>query len=179
MKVNLGPASLNLADGTTIANGDGLGYNPRCLKRDLTDYTNKKWANATSVASLILKSHDVWNFEMEMQGWPGTPDLGVHGGGHYSMGGDPGRDFFVSPGDPLFYLHHSMIDRTWWIWQSLDSKTRTSGKGISGTGTFLNGPPSANTTMDTMIDLGHAAGPPVKMADLMSTTAGPMCYIYI
>jgi hypothetical protein len=40
------------------------------------------------------------------------------------MGGDPGRDFFTSPGDPLFYLHHGMIDRTWWIWQSLDKKTR-------------------------------------------------------
>jgi tyrosinase len=95
------------------------------------------------------------------------------------MGGDPGRDFFTSPGDPLFYLHHGMIDRTWWIWQSLDKKTRSSGKGISGTGTFLNMPPSANTTLDTIIDLGFAGGPPQKMADLMSTTDGPMCYIYL
>jgi tyrosinase len=22
------------------------------------------------------------------------------------MGGDPGRDLYTSPGDPLFYLHH-------------------------------------------------------------------------
>ncbi|EOA91705.1 uncharacterized protein SETTUDRAFT_152771 [Exserohilum turcica Et28A] len=110
MKVNLGPTSLTLTNGSTISNGDGLAYNPRCLKRDLTDYANKKWADAPSVASLILKNNDVWNFQMTMQGWPGTPDLGVHGGGHYSMGGDPGRDFFVSPGDPLFYLHHAQID---------------------------------------------------------------------
>lgn len=95
------------------------------------------------------------------------------------MGGDPGRDLFVSPGDPLFYLHHGMIDRTWWIWQSLDSKTRTSEKGISGTGTFLNQSPSANTTLDTIVDLGYAAQPAVKMEDLMSTTDGPMCYIYL
>lgn len=115
---------------------------------------------------------------MTMQGWPGTPDLGVHGGGHYSMGGDPGRDFFVSPGDPLFYLHHAQIDRVWWIWQQLDRKTRTGAQGISGTGTFLNGPPSANTTLETVIDLGYAATPPRKMSELMSTTAGPMCYIY-
>lgn len=97
------------------------------------------------------------------------------------MGGDPGRDLFVSPGDPLFYLHHGMIDRTWWIWQQLDRKTRQSAAGISGTGTFLNQipGPSPNTTLDTMVDLGFAAGPPLKMADLMSTTEGPMCYIYL
>ena len=71
-----------------------------------------------------------------------------------------------------------MIDRTWWIWQSLDSKTRTSGAGISGTQTFLNNPPSANTTLQTVIDLGYAASPPVTMADLMSSIEGPMCYIY-
>ncbi|EDU44897.1 tyrosinase central domain protein [Pyrenophora tritici-repentis] len=178
MKVNLGPASLNLANGTTIANGDGLGYNPRCLKRDLTDYTIRKWATSPLVASLIIDNKDIWNFEMTMQGWPGTQDLGVHGGGHYAMGGDPGRDFFVSPGDPLFYLHHGMIDRTWWIWQALDTKTRTSGAGISGTQTFLNNPPSANTTLEDVVDLGYAASPPVKIADLMSTVKGPMCYMY-
>ncbi|KAF1940908.1 Di-copper centre-containing protein [Clathrospora elynae] len=179
MSVNLGPVSLGLTNGSTISNGDGLSYNPRCLKRDLTDYSNRAFANATALAHLIIANKDVYNFQMEMQGVPGSGNIGVHGGGHYSMGGDPGRDLFTSPGDPLFYLHHGGIDRTWWIWQQLDRKTRMSEKGISGTGTFLNGPPSANTTLDTVIDLGFAAGPPVKMADLMSTTDGPMCYIYV
>lgn len=72
-----------------------------------------------------------------------------------------------------------MIDRTWWIWQQLDKNTRTGEKGISGTGTFLNAPPSANTTLDTPIDLGYAASPAVTMRDLMSTTEGPFCYIYL
>ncbi|KAI8937112.1 hypothetical protein NX059_006326 [Plenodomus lindquistii] len=179
MTVNLGPVSLGLPGGGAASNGDGLSYNPRCLKRDLTDYANKKWANASAVASLILQTKDIESFQLTMQGVPGTPDIGVHGGGHYSMGGDPGRDLFTSPGDPLFYLHHGMIDRTWWIWQQLDRKTRTGASGISGTGTFLNAPPSPNTTLSTPIDLGFAAGPPVTMADLMQTTAGPMCYIYL
>jgi tyrosinase len=52
-------------------------------------------------------------------------------------------------------------------------------KGIAGTGTFLNNPPSANTTLDTPLSLGYAAGSDVKMADLMSTTDGPFCYIYV
>ncbi|KAF2030071.1 Di-copper centre-containing protein [Setomelanomma holmii] len=179
MSVNLGPAALDTTNGTSVSNGDGLGYNPRCLKRDLTDYCNQKFANASAVANLILKSKQVADFQLNMQGVPGSGSLGVHGGGHYSMGGDPGRDVFTSPGDPLFYLHHGMIDRTWWIWQQLDRTTRTGPQGVSGTNTFFNQPPSANTTLDNIIDLGYAAGPPIKLGDLMSTTDGPMCYIYL
>lgn len=81
MKVNLGPVALGLAGGETIANGDGLSYNPRCLKRDLTDYSNKRWANAPAIAKLILESRDIWSFQMEMQGIPGSGEIGVHGGG--------------------------------------------------------------------------------------------------
>ncbi|KAF2192260.1 Di-copper centre-containing protein [Zopfia rhizophila CBS 207.26] len=178
MNVNLGPVALGVPGGDTISNGDGLGYNPRCLKRDLTDWVNRRFANATSVVNTILKPKDIYDFQMTLQGYPGSGDIGVHGG-HYTMGGDPGRDLFVSPGDPLFYLHHGMIDRTWWIWQSLDYNKRTGASGIAGTGTFLNTPPSPDTTLDTVIDLGYAAGPPVKMADLLSTTEGPFCYIYL
>ncbi|KAF2806513.1 putative tyrosinase [Mytilinidion resinicola] len=179
MKVNLGPVSLGLTNGTSESNGDGLSYNPRCLKRDLTTAVNQKYANATAIVNQILKPKDVYDFQMTMQGYPGSGNIGVHGGGHYTIGGDPGRDLFVSPGDPVFYLHHGMIDRTWWIWQTLDIQERTGAQGISGTGTFLDSPPSANTTLDTVIDLGYAAGPPVTMRDLMSTTSGPFCYIYL
>ena len=70
-----------------------------------------------------------------------------------------------------------MIDRTWWIWQMLDPSNRINQ--VSGTDTFLNIPPSANTTLDTPIDLGYAAGPAVTVRDLVSTTAGPFCYIYL
>ena len=179
MTVNLGPVALGLTDGTSIGNGNGLAYNPRCLKRDLTDAINRRFANATSVVDNILRPTDIYDFQMTMQGYPGSGDIGIHGGGHYAMGGDPGRDVFTSPSDPLFYLHHGMIDRVWWIWQLLDREPRTGAEGLSGTGTFLNEPPSANTTLDTVIDLGYAGGAPLPMRDLMSTTDGPFCYIYL
>ncbi|OSS46640.1 hypothetical protein B5807_08960 [Epicoccum nigrum] len=179
MKVNIGPVALGLTNGSTVGNGDGLDYNPRCLQRDLTDYSNKRWANATSIVDLILRHKDIESFQMEMQGVPGSGAIGVHGGGHYSIGGDPGRDLFTSPGDPVFYLHHGGIDRTWWIWQQLDKKTRQSENGISGTNTFLDNPPSPPTTFDSPISLGYAAGPEVTMGDIMSTTEGPFCYIYL
>ncbi|CAG8078514.1 unnamed protein product [Penicillium salamii] len=176
-KVNLGPAALMLPGGNTSAAANPLAYNPRCLNRDLTTAILSDYANFTSTVDLILSNDDVWDFQMSMQGVPGSGSIGVHGGGHYSMGGDPARDVFVSPGDPAFWHHHGMIDRTWWIWQNLDLKKR--GNAISGTGTFLNQPESANTTLDTVIDIGHAGAGPIAMRDLMSTVSGPFCYIYL
>lgn len=114
---------------------------------------------------------------MEMQGVPGSGTIGVHGGGHYTIAGDPGGDLFVSPGDPAFYLHHGQIDRVWTIWQNLDLKSRRNA--INGTGTFLNSPPSPDTTLATPVDLGYVGVKAVTMADIMSTVAGPFCYIYV
>ncbi len=30
-----------------------------------------------------------------------------------------------SPGDPLFYLHHTWLDKVFWDWQARDRATRT------------------------------------------------------
>jgi len=178
MSVNLGPAALDLPGGTSAGTGPvgGLAYNPRCLKRSLTDQVNRAFANGSAVLNTLMQP-DIDSFQMIMQGIPGSGNLGVHGGGHYSMGGDPGRDVFTSPGDPAFYLHHSMIDRTWWIWQMMNPADRQNA--IAGTNTFLNNPPSANTTLADLVDFGFAAGPPRPLGDLMSTTAGPFCYVYL
>lgn len=85
MKVNLGPVALGLTNGSTVSNGNGLSYNPRCLKRDLTNYSNQKFANAPALASLILQSKDIETFQMTMQGVPGSGNIGVHGGGELSI----------------------------------------------------------------------------------------------
>lgn len=175
MKVNLGPVNLPLNDGSVLT-GSGLEYNPRCLKRDISAKVNSAYANATSIVNLILKNKNINDFQMVMQGVPGSGSIGVHGGGHYTLGGDPAGDVFVSPGDPVFYLHHGMIDLVWWTWQNLDYKNRRDA--ISGTGTFLNGPPSPDTTLDDVIDLGYAGGGPITMRELMSVHDGPFCYIY-
>jgi len=175
MTVNLGPVNLPL-NGGGDQTGTGLTYNPRCLVRDIGTLINEAYANCTAIINLILNNNDIYDFQTVMQGVPGSGNIGVHGGGHYTIAGNPGGDVFSSPGDPAFYLHHSMIDRVWWIWQNLDLPARKNA--ISGTGTFLNLPPSANTTLETVINLGHAGGTDIAMADLMSTTAGPFCYIY-
>ncbi|PYI12264.1 Di-copper centre-containing protein [Aspergillus sclerotiicarbonarius CBS 121057] len=175
--VNMGPAALSLPGGNTTSVANPLDYNPRCLKRSLTTAILQRYNTYPKIASLLVDNNDVWDFEMTMQGIPGSGSIGVHGAGHYSMGGDPGRDVYVSPGDPAFWHHHGMIDRVWWIWQNMDLEARQTA--ISGTGTFLNEPASANTTLDTVINVGYAKGRPRAMKELMSTTAGPFCYAYL
>ncbi|KAK1757108.1 hypothetical protein QBC47DRAFT_320563 [Echria macrotheca] len=181
MSVNLGPVSLDTPGGINIANPAGpFAYNPRCLKRDLTTAINRMFANATSILTTILEPQNIDAFQTKLQGPVWNGDIGIHGGGHFALGGDPGRDFFVSPGDPAFYLHHAMIDRVWWIWQLLDPNTRAKGSSaVAGTRTFLNDPPSPNTSIEDFVDAGFAAGTPRKIKDLLSTTGGPFCYVYL
>jgi tyrosinase len=128
--------------------------------------------------------------------------LGVHAGGHFWVGGDPGKslkspllpslpisppkkspqltsyaggDLFASPGDPYFFLHHAQIDRTWEIWQNQDLATRQNA--LAGTNTLFNFPPSANTTLDDLLDLGVLA-PKMKIREAMSTRGEKWCYTY-
>jgi tyrosinase len=47
----------------------------------------------------------------------------VHVAGHYTAGGIM-DDVSLSPADPLFFMHHTNLDRIWWKWQSEDLKAR-------------------------------------------------------
>ena len=182
-KVNMGPQQLSLPGGAVVGapSGNPLDYNPRCLKRDLTDVINRRFANATSVIR-TLSEKTIGNFQARMQGNLDlvNGDIGIHGGPHYTLGGDPGRDVGVSPSDPMFFLHHGGVDRAWWIWQMLDTKNRVYGNNaLNGTRTFLNLDPSPEATFDDEIKIQHVTDEVVRIRDLMSTTAGPFCYIYL
>ncbi|KAK4099174.1 tyrosinase-like protein [Parathielavia hyrcaniae] len=168
MTVHLGP----------ITQPDPTQDNARCLKRDLNADAARRFASFRNTTDLIVNSPTIEIFRTTMEADPGyVPNsIGVHGGGHFTISGDPGSDAFISPGDPVFYLHHAQIDRIYWIWQMLDFDNR---QGVFGTNTLLNLPPSANTTVDDPIDLGPIAGP-VKIKTLMNTVGGtPLCYVYL
>ncbi|KAJ5108440.1 tyrosinase [Penicillium angulare] len=177
LTVNLGPSFLAVPGDNITRASNPLDYNPRCLKRDLTTSIVQMYVNYTSIMDLLHDSHIIWELEDLIQGSP--IGVGLHGGGHYSMGGDPGRDTDASAGDPAFYHHHGMIDRVWWIWQNMDWKNRQDA--ISGTSTFMDTPHSPNVTLDYLLDVGYANGNrgPVHLRDLMSTTSGPFCYVYL
>ncbi|KAK4182839.1 hypothetical protein QBC35DRAFT_518606 [Podospora australis] len=178
MTVNIGPlAPLSIPGIPRNPRADGLGYNPRCLRRDI----NKNSAAVTTANytyDLITKNNNVYWFQTVMEGQFPQGKWGVHSGGHYTVGGDPAGDFYVSPGDPAFWLHHAQIDRVWWIWQIQDLQNRI--HEVSMTRTMSNFPPSANGTLDDLSGLGVLA-PDVKVRELMNTLGGLMgkfCYIY-
>lgn len=41
------------------------------------------------------------------------------------------NDPVASPGDPIFYLHHTWLDKVFWDWQALDLPARLEDMGIS------------------------------------------------
>jgi tyrosinase len=85
-------------------------------------------------------------------------------------------DFYVSPGDPYFWLHHSMIDRVWWIWQAQDFANRQ--QVIAG-GTSMLGGGRAQSLEDSIdLEVLNVDGKPYKIKELVSTVAGPLCYVY-
>ncbi|KAM0720280.1 hypothetical protein Q7P37_004416 [Cladosporium fusiforme] len=175
LTVRLGPVGASLEGLPPNPQADGLGLNERCLRRDLSQTAAATGSTEALVYELIADYTDILSFQNRMQGDFANGFIGVHTAGHYWVRADPGGDFFASPGDPHFWMHHAQIDRTWWIWQNQDPKNRQNA--IGGTNTMFDTPPSANTTLDDMIDLGVNA-PGMKIRDAMSTLDGPFCYIY-
>ncbi|KAF4637486.1 hypothetical protein G7Y89_g594 [Cudoniella acicularis] len=138
MVVSLGPISKMLSDIPNNPRSDGFGSNPRCLRRDVNKFSAAV-TTANYTYALITKNPKIEDFQQVMLGTPTKNDWGVHLGGHYTIGGDPGGDFYSSPGDPVFYMHHGMIDRIWWIWQMQDPENRMN---------VLPSNPAANDTVN-------------------------------
>ena len=90
---------------------DGLGYNPRCLSRDVNKHAAYRSRDEV-ITELIKNSKDILSFQNRMQGDFPTGYLGVHSAGHYTVGGDQGSDFFNSPSDPVsfFITIHSQLE---------------------------------------------------------------------
>jgi tyrosinase len=85
-------------------------------------------------------------------------------------------DFYVSPGDPAFYFHHAQVDRTWSIWQTQDFEKRQ--QVIAG-GTSMLGGGRLQSLEDTIdLEVLNVDGKTYKIKDLVSTVAGPFCYVY-
>ncbi|CAH0043243.1 unnamed protein product [Clonostachys rhizophaga] len=176
LQVNLGPVSPGMAGMTASPTGP-MGYNPRCLRRDLSSYPVNTWFTARNLFNVTLgaASGSIAAFQNELQGRFGDQFLGMHAAGHFTMGGDS-ADLFSSPNDPIFFLHHAMVDRLYWLWQALHPRVA---KDIFGTITILNMPPSRDALKTDILNLGVLA-PSINIADALDTLGNsPFCYIYL
>jgi tyrosinase len=179
LTIRLGPVVLpQYGSATVISAANPLGDNLRCLRRDLNSKVAERFSKFSNSTSLLLDWDSVEYFQAYMQGDTNylLNEVGVHGGGHFAIGGDPGSDAFISPGDPAFYLHHGQVDRLYWMWQMQDFDNR---QDVFGTLTFNNQPPSANVTVDDYIDIAPLTQARAQIKDLMNTVGGtPLCYVY-
>jgi tyrosinase len=109
-------------------------------------------------------------------------------------------DITCSPGDPIFFLHHSNLDRLWWEWQSMDLQARLvdlggqnvptadyiSGQGLYNvTDSWLNydGDDGGNvTTLNHTLSVLNLL-PNTTVGDVMNFQGGGMegklCYEYV
>ncbi|KAG5744384.1 hypothetical protein H9Q70_012915 [Fusarium xylarioides] len=112
---NLGPPSPGM-DGME-ATATPLEYNPRCLRQDLGCYAIDQWMTLTNLYNVTLgdASRSIQIMQDEFQGRFPDRFLGLHGAGHFAIGGDS-SDLYSSSNEPVFFLHHAMVDRVYWIW---------------------------------------------------------------
>ncbi|KAF1809815.1 Di-copper centre-containing protein [Eremomyces bilateralis CBS 781.70] len=88
--------------------GPGQKNTENCIERRLSNI-----ATLTARQEYIDYCYQFNTFE---DAWPCLEDGGPHNAWHAGVGGvmlDP----ISSPGDPLFYLHHTWLDKVWWDWQ--------------------------------------------------------------
>ncbi|KAL2289210.1 hypothetical protein FJTKL_02238 [Diaporthe vaccinii] len=132
---------------------------------------------------LTLSQGDFGWFDRVVEGGPSFDASGIHGGGHYGVGGTHGHmgDLYASPADPIFYLHHASLDRVWWSWQTYDLENRL--RDISGP-IFLmdyDNVQGGNVTLDFEMTVGVSA-PNVTVGDVMDISSGAgdgiVCYTY-
>nr|XP_036586859.1 tyrosinase central domain-containing protein [Colletotrichum truncatum]KAF6797416.1 tyrosinase central domain-containing protein [Colletotrichum truncatum] len=178
MTVHIGPAALAQYGSEVPFNvTNPLEDLPRCLKRDLNKFVASTYCSFRNTTTLITDQTTIKTFSSLLQGddrfFPNT--LGVHGGGHFIIGGDPGADGSIAPGDPAFWLHQAQVDRVYWIWQNQDFANR---QGVFGTFTLQDNPKSPNGSVYDQIDL-TPLNKPARIKDLMNTAGGtPLCYMY-
>jgi len=121
---------------------------------------------------------------------------GPHSGVHATVSGDlfgqcPGNappdcqeGPTWAPNDPIFFLHHAMLDKIWYDWQNRDPVNVNSFYGgsveyltsLAAYNEYPNGgPPYLNLNSIMPAD---GLSPEVTIADVMSTTGGFLCYEY-
>ncbi|SPO06431.1 uncharacterized protein DNG_09121 [Cephalotrichum gorgonifer] len=119
-----------------------------------------------------------------------------HSGGHLGVGGQMSNGV-SSPGDPLFYLHHTWLDKIWWDWQALDRTERVSEAGMGGANvgpdflpgfpprpshipkpTGADGDPGTETTFGHVLNM-YGNSPNVTIGMVMDIQGDHLCYEYI
>ncbi|KAM0812088.1 hypothetical protein AB5N19_14405 [Seiridium cardinale] len=147
---------------------------PHCLNRQFNNGTGSEptdpfWqAILYSPATVANITDNSTTFEVFWKALENTP----HGAIHNVIGGDMVPS--TSPNDPLFFLHHSQVDRLWWIWQQKDPAARS----LNYSGNKYQSPDETPASLnDTLTYEGFTTN--ITVSDVMSTESEKLCYTYI
>lgn len=144
---------------------------PHCLSRDLNSWGVRAFNNHSDIEYSLAKL-TVGDFSTDMSAY--SSGLGLHGGGHYAIGGTA-FEFFGSPQDPAFYLHHSMLDKVWDDWQAADPVNRR--YVYNGTSTLFNADTTPEVTNSTVLEYGVLGRATAE--EVQDPLSGPYyCYMY-
>jgi tyrosinase len=77
--------------------------------------------------------------------------------------------------DPVFYLHHTQVDRLWWMWQQQDPEHRL--HEFSGPKETFMHMDNRESSLDDILYAG-TVGKNIQVRDVMSTDTSLLCYNY-
>ncbi|KAJ5972601.1 uncharacterized protein N7479_002519 [Penicillium vulpinum] len=148
---------------------------PDCLRRDFIP-SIMNYFSRQSLVDHVLAQPDYTTFARALENIPAFTQPNIHGSGHFGVGGALGTlgNQALSPGDPLFYLHHGNVDRVFWEWQQKDLPTRYHQVGGPVNAMDYSG---VNVTLDFEINIGKLA-PNATLESLLNTKGGTLCYSY-
>ncbi|KAJ6259583.1 Tyrosinase [Drechslerella dactyloides] len=140
--------------------GLSIDYNPRCLKRDFSRPL-MNWATSDLV-NWVTNVTNYEDFAFRLENLPVFTSPNLHGAGHFGVGGAL---------DPLFYLHHSTLDKIFWRWQQEDLPNRFFDVGGPVIPFDYGNSVGPNITLDFVIGLGGLA-PDIPLRDIMNLQGG-------
>ncbi|PWW77812.1 Di-copper centre-containing protein [Tuber magnatum] len=150
-----------------LHNGPGYSNTEHCINRAISNQSSLL-SSRGQIDNCLGKP----NFQ---EAWP-CIEANPHKGGHAGVGGEMDNPI-SSPGDPLFYLHHTFLDRVWWQWQEKDLSNRVFD--IAG---YTTGSEPAGgwvlATLDDELDMKRVI-PNERIGDIMDIRGGVLCYEYI
>lgn len=85
----------------------------------------------------------------------------------------------MSP-DPVFYLHHTQIDRLWWIWQQKDPEQRLyeyHGPNLSQGHKHADSVGGSTASLNDVLPY-EPLSRNITVRDIMSTETQRLCYRY-
>ncbi|KAF2397255.1 Di-copper centre-containing protein [Trichodelitschia bisporula] len=123
----------------------------------------------------LVRLTEYWNVSLGMSVAPTGKVRGIHGGGHSGVNGEM-QNVWSSINDPLFFMHHAMIDYVWWYWQHLAPQNLWAiGGPVWPNGTGL-------TTLDSPVYMTPFVAPDVPIRSVMDVLnedgSGVLCYTY-